>query len=151
MADDILVLAGEKLNSRLILGTGGAPTMRHAWRRSWPPPAPSCARCRCAGLDPNLTGSLHRRAARTASGCCPTRPAAARRGEAVLTAQLAREALATDWIKLEVVADERHPAARRVELLDAAERLVADGFQVFPTPTTIRCWPGGCSGSAAWR
>ena len=51
-------------------------------------------------------------------------------GEAVLTAKLAREALDTDWVKLEVVADDHTLLPDPVELLDAAERLVADGFVV---------------------
>src|SRR5213080_5353891 len=52
--------------------------------------------------------------------------------EAVLTAQLAREALETDWVKLEVIADERTLLPDPVELLDAAQSLVAQGFQVLP-------------------
>ncbi|GAB3869750.1 hypothetical protein GCM10029964_002650 [Kibdelosporangium lantanae] len=48
--------------------------------------------------------------------------------EAVLTAQLAREALGTDLIKVEVVADDRTLLPDPVELLDAVRRLVADGF-----------------------
>src|SRR6516225_11137196 len=52
--------------------------------------------------------------------------------EAVLTAQLAREALATDWVKLEVIADERTLLPEPVELLDAAEQLVGLGFTVLP-------------------
>jgi thiazole synthase len=51
--------------------------------------------------------------------------------EAVLTAKLAREALETDWIKLEVVADDQTLMPDAVELLDAAERLANDGFKVF--------------------
>jgi thiazole synthase len=50
--------------------------------------------------------------------------------EAVLTAQLAREALGTDWIKLEVVADDRTLLPDPVELLDAANTLVREGFTV---------------------
>ena len=53
-------------------------------------------------------------------------------GEAVLTARLAREALGTDWVKLEVIADERTLLPDPVELLDAAETLVDDGFTVLP-------------------
>ena len=53
-------------------------------------------------------------------------------GEAVLTARLAREALGTDWVKLEVVADERTLLPDPVELLTAAEQLVGDGFTVLP-------------------
>jgi thiazole synthase len=52
--------------------------------------------------------------------------------EAVMTARLAREALGTDWVKLEVVADDRTLLPDPVELLDAAEQLVDDGFVVLP-------------------
>jgi len=52
--------------------------------------------------------------------------------EAVRTAQIAREALETNWVKLEVVADERTLLPDPIELLDAAQTLVAQGFQVFP-------------------
>src|ERR1700744_2567580 len=52
--------------------------------------------------------------------------------DAVLTAQLAREALATEWIKLEVIADERTLLPDAVELVRAAEQLVDDGFVVLP-------------------
>jgi thiazole synthase len=48
----------------------------------------------------------------------------------VRTAQLGREALETDWVKLEVVADERTLLPDPVELLDATEQLVEDGFVV---------------------
>jgi thiazole synthase len=50
--------------------------------------------------------------------------------EAVRTAQLAREAFETDWVKLEVIADDRTLFPDPVELLDAAEQLVDDGFEV---------------------
>src|SRR5206468_7376012 len=53
-------------------------------------------------------------------------------GEAVLTAKLAREALGTDWVKLEVIADERTLLPDPIELLDAAEQLVDAGFTVLP-------------------
>ncbi|WP_433660209.1 thiazole synthase [Nocardia sp. CA-128927] len=55
--------------------------------------------------------------------------------EAVLTAQLAREALDTNWVKLEVVADERTLLPDPIELLTAAEQLVDDGFVVLPYTT----------------
>jgi thiazole synthase len=50
----------------------------------------------------------------------------------MLTARLAREALGTDWVKLEVVADDKTLLPDPVELLDAARKLVADGFTVLP-------------------
>ncbi|WP_254358190.1 thiazole synthase [Mycobacteroides abscessus] len=55
--------------------------------------------------------------------------------EAVMTARLAREALETDWIKLEVIADERTLLPDAVELVRAAEQLVDDGFVVLPYTT----------------
>ena len=50
----------------------------------------------------------------------------------MLTAQLAREALETDWIKLEVIGDEDTLFPDAVELLRAAEELVRDKFIVLP-------------------
>ena len=55
--------------------------------------------------------------------------------DAVRTAQLAREAFGTDWIKLEVIGDDRTLLPDAVELLDAAEQLVDDGFTVLPYTT----------------
>ena len=52
--------------------------------------------------------------------------------EALLVARLGREALGTDWVKLEVVADDHTLLPDPVELLDAARMLVADGFVVLP-------------------
>ena len=52
--------------------------------------------------------------------------------DAVITAQLAREAFETDWVKLEVIGDDRTLLPDPTELLEAAETLVADGFTVLP-------------------
>jgi thiazole synthase len=52
--------------------------------------------------------------------------------DAVRTARLAREAFETDWIKLEVIGDDRTLFPDAVELVDAAEQLVEDGFTVLP-------------------
>ena len=52
--------------------------------------------------------------------------------DAVLTAKLAREALETDWVKLEVIGDDRTLFPDVEQLLRAAEELVADGFVVLP-------------------
>jgi thiazole synthase len=53
----------------------------------------------------------------------------------VLTAKLAREAFATEWVKLEVIGDERTLLPDAVELVAAAEELVDDGFVVLPYTT----------------
>jgi thiazole synthase len=127
---DPLVLAGEKLGSRLILGTGGAPTMRIVEEIL---AASGTALCTVSmrRADPHLTGSLVDVVARYGVRLLPNTAGCRTAREAVLTAQLARDALETDWIKLEVVADEQTLLPDAVELLDAAEQLVGQGFQVF--------------------
>jgi thiazole synthase len=55
--------------------------------------------------------------------------------DAVATARLAREAFATDWIKLEVIGDDRTLLPDAVELIAAAEQLVDEGFVVLPYTT----------------
>ena len=65
-------------------------------------------------------------------GSCPTPPAATPRATPVLTAQLAREALETDWVKLEVIGDEETLFPDVEHLVKAAQELVADGFVVLP-------------------
>jgi thiazole synthase len=52
--------------------------------------------------------------------------------DAVRTARLAREAFETDWVKLEVIGDDRTLFPDAVELLEAAETLVDEGFTVLP-------------------
>ena len=74
--------------------------------------------------------------------------------DAVLTAQLAREAFATDWVKLEVIGDDRTLLPDPIELVDAAEQLVDDGFVVLPycgdDPVVARRLEQvGCSGGHA--
>jgi thiazole synthase len=131
MADDPFVIAGVELSSRLILGTGGAPSL-HIVDEALA--ASQAAMCTVAmrRVDPQTRGSildvLDRRGVRVlpnTAGCRTAR-------EAVQTAQLAREALETDWVKLEVIADERTLLPDPVELLDAAQSLVAQGFRVLP-------------------
>lgn len=52
--------------------------------------------------------------------------------DAVLTAQLAREALEINWVKLEVIGDDKTLLPDVVELLKAAAELVREGFVVLP-------------------
>lgn len=52
--------------------------------------------------------------------------------EAIFAARLAREALGTDWIKVEIHPDVRYLLPDPVETLEACETLVKDGFKVFP-------------------
>lgn len=52
--------------------------------------------------------------------------------EAVTTAHMAREVFATDWLKLEVIADDDTLQPHPLRTLEAAKRLIGDGFKVFP-------------------
>ena len=128
---DPFVIAGTEIASRLILGTGGAPSMQVIDETIV---ASGTAMCTVAmrRVDAGTSGSvidvLDRRGVRVLPNTAGCRTAF----EAVRTAQLAREALETDWVKLEVVADERTLLPEPIELLDAAEQLVGLGFTVLP-------------------
>jgi thiazole synthase len=131
VADDVFQIAGEELSSRLIIGTGGAPSLQVVDEVLV---ASGAAVCTVAmrRVDASIAGSIieviDKRGVRVLPNTAGCRTAA----EAVRTAALAREALETDWIKLEVIADERTLLPDPVELLDAAQQLVSAGFTVLP-------------------
>ncbi|HSY15412.1 MAG TPA: thiazole synthase [Jatrophihabitantaceae bacterium] len=129
--DDVLVIAGERLGSRLIMGTGGAPSMQVIEDAV---AASGTAMCTVAmrRVDASTAGSIVDVLDRHGVRILPNTAGCRTAHEAVLTAKLAREALGTNWIKLEVVADERTLLPDPIELLEAAESLVAQGFLVLP-------------------
>jgi thiazole synthase len=129
--DDPFSIAGVELPSRLILGTGGAPSL-HVIEQTLH--ASGTAMCTVAmrRVDPSAGGSIIDVIDRAGVRVLPNTAGCRTAREAVQTAQLAREALESDWVKLEVVADERTLLPDPVELLDAAQSLVAQGFQVLP-------------------
>jgi thiazole synthase len=129
--DEPLRIAGTELSSRLILGTGGVPSMRVL---DDVVAASGTAMCTVAmrRIDPSTSGSVIDVLDRHGVRILPNTAGCRTAFEAVRTGQLAREALQTDWIKLEVIADERTLLPDPVELLDAAHQLVALGFTVLP-------------------
>jgi thiazole synthase len=134
MADDPFVLAGETFTSRLIMGTGGATNFDHL-EQAMLASGTSLTTVALRRVDISSQGGLLGILRRHGIQVLPNTAGCFTAGEAVLTARLAREALDTSWVKLEVIADEHTLLPDPVELLDAAERLVADGFTVLPYTT----------------
>lgn len=124
-------LAGQTLRSRLIAGTGGYPNldlMERALRASGAEVATVALR----RVEPDARGSVLAAVERAGCRLLPNTAGCFTAREAVQTAQLAREAFATDWIKLEVIGDRDTLLPDPVGLLEAAEELVGDGFVVLP-------------------
>lgn len=135
---DTLKIAGRTLHSRLLLGTGGFPSLSllgEAIRASGSELVTVALRRVGVGGDPNLKGSLMDVLEQEGVELLPNTAGCFTARDAVLTAKLAREAFGTDWIKLEVIGDEDTLLPDAPELLKAAEQLVDDGFVVLPYTT----------------
>ena len=130
--DDPLVIAGTEFNSRLIMGTGGAPSL-DVLDRALAASGTELTTVAMRRVDPaSAGGSLLGVLASRGIQVLPNTAGCYTAAEAVRTAQLAAEALGTTWVKLEVIADERTLLPDPVELLDAAGQLVGLGFTVLP-------------------
>jgi len=128
---DPFTVAGTDVGSRLLLGTGGM-TSPESLSAALVASGTTLATVAVRRVDPatrhslvDLLDGLGIRILPNTAGCFTAT-------DAVLTARLAREAFATDWVKLEVIADDRTLLPDPVELLAAAEQLVDDGFVVLP-------------------
>jgi thiazole synthase len=124
-------IAGRSFTSRLILGTGGfrnLETMAAAARES----GAELATVAMRRVDPTARGSILEVLAGAGLEVLPNTAGCFTAREAVTTARLAREALGTDWVKLEVIGDDRTLLPDPAELLEAAETLVGDDFVVLP-------------------
>jgi thiazole synthase len=131
VAEDALAVAGRELRSRLIMGTGGfrsLETMGEAVRAS----GADLATLALRRVDPAARGSIVDVLESAGCALLPNTAGCYTARDAVTTAQLAREAFGTDWVKLEVIGDDKTLLPDPVELVDAAEQLVADGFVVLP-------------------
>jgi thiazole synthase len=133
-ATDPLRIAGRDFGSRLILGTGGFANhelLAQACRES----AAELCTVALRRLDPARRGSILDVLDAAGVEVLPNTAGCFTARDAVTTAHLAREAFATDWIKLEVIGDDRTLLPDAVELVAAAEELVDDGFVVLPYTT----------------
>ena len=128
---DTLVIAGREFHSRLIVGTGGAPSL-DGLGQLLVESATELTTVAMRRVDVGSAGSVLDVLREVGVQVLPNTAGCRTAAEAVLTAKLAREALQTDWVKVEVVADDRTLLPDGVELLDACERLVDDGFVVLP-------------------
>ncbi len=133
-AREELTIAGRTLRSRLLLGTGGFPSlaiMAEAIAAS----GSELVTVALRRVDPASRGSLIDVLAEAGVELLPNTAGCYTARDAVLTARLAREAFQTDWIKLEVIGDEDTLLPDAPELLRAAEELVDEGFVVLPYTT----------------
>lgn len=135
MAHDLLVIAGREFRSRLMVGTGKYPSMEVMQKAL---AASGAEVVTVAVRRVNLNGS-----GKTVldyidsdryfilpntAGCFTVE-------DAVRVARLAREAGLSNWVKLEVLADPETLLPDPVATIEAARRLVEDGFVVLPYTT----------------
>ncbi len=132
--NDPLTIAGRTLHSRLLLGTGGFPSLE-LLAESIRASGSELVTVALRRVDPAAKGSLLDVLEQEGVELLPNTAGCFTARDAVLTAKLAREAFATDWIKLEVIGDEDTLLPDAPELLKAAELLVDDGFVVLPYTT----------------
>ena len=156
MIGDPLVVYGERLRSRLLLGTA-----------QYPSPAILTAAL-TAGEVEIVTVSLRREAGNGRAGqsfwslirdlglrVLPNTAGCRTAKEAITTAQMARDVFGTSWIKLEVVGDDDTLQPDVFGLVEAAQVLTREGFQVFPYTTedlvvADRLVEAGCAVLMPW-
>lgn len=156
-ADDALVLYGQRLSGRLLLGTSRYPSpavLRAAVQRARPAMLTVALRRQAAaGADAaqafwQLLRELDVPLLPNTAGCHSVQ-------EAVTTAEMAREVFATDWIKLEVIGDDDTLQPDMPQTLSAAEQLLRAGFKVLPycTEDLLLCrrlLDAGCQALMPW-
>ncbi len=126
-----LAIAGTPLRSRLIMGTGGMSSTG-SLRKALVASGTAMATVAVRRVDPTTRHSLVDMMEELGIRVLPNTAGCFTASDAVLTAKLAREAFGTDWVKLEVIGDDRSLLPDTVELVAAAEVLVDDGFVVLP-------------------
>jgi len=128
---DLLRIGDREFTSRLVVGTGGFRSL-DVLGRAVAASGAEMATVALRRVDPAASGSLVEVLEQAGCFLLPNTAGCFTARDAVTTAQLAREAFETDWVKLEVIGDDRTLLPDPTELLDAAETLVGDGFTVLP-------------------
>jgi thiazole synthase len=126
---DDLVIDGRALGSRLVVGTGGIPSL-DVLDAVLEASGTALATVAVRRVDAEGRGGILDVLKARAVEVLPNTAGCFTAAEAVLTAKLAREAFGTPWVKLEVIGDEDTLLPDAVELLDAAGQLCDEGFVV---------------------
>jgi len=146
---DSFVIAGRSFTSRLFMGSGGYPNQQVLLDSlNAAAPAFVTVALRRISLEPYAESLVDLLDDFTllpnTAGCATVK-------DAVLTAQLGREALETNWVKLELIGDRETLYPDVEQLLRATEELVKDGFVVLPycTDDPVMCRKLADAGAAA--
>jgi thiazole synthase len=138
LSDDPLVIAGEVFGSRLLMGSGRfqSPSLLKATLETSGTEMVTVAirmtGADGSGPDAGILGSIDRQRYRL----LPNTAGATSVRQAVFMAELAREALSTNWVKLEVIGDERTLWPDVTGTVEATRILVREEFVVLPYTTT---------------
>ncbi len=126
-----LELGGRTWGSRLIVGSGGFRSLEQM-EQALIASGTEIVTVALRRVDPEGEGSVLELIDRLGLFALPNTAGCYTARDAVRTARLAREAFETEWIKLEVIGDDRTLFPDAVELVGAAETLVDEGFTVLP-------------------
>lgn len=157
VVDDALVLYGQTFQSRLLLGTARYPspaTLKAAVQRAQP--AMVTASLRRQGSNPAESGhSFWELLRELAVPVLPNTAGCHSVQEAITTSHMAREVFNTPWIKLELIGDDYTLQPDTLNLVQAAEQLIRDGFYVLPycTEDLVLCQrlvDVGCQAVMPW-
>lgn len=127
----MLTIANKQFDSHLVMGTGGASS-QDMLEQSLVASGTELTTVAMRRHSANSPGgeSIFELLQRLSIDVLPNTAGCRTARDAVTTAKLAREALGTNWVKVEVIADDRTLLPDVVELVDACEMLVAEGFVV---------------------
>lgn len=149
--DEPLEIAGRTFQSRLFLGTGKYPTMASmAESLSASGTEMVTVAIRYMDLDDPKGGDIVSHLERQRYHLLPNTAGAYTAQDAIRMAHLARAATGTNWIKLEVIGDQKTLLPDLQGTIEAARQLVKDGFVVLPytTPdlvTALKLEDAGCA------
>lgn len=149
--NDKLIIAGESFSSRLILGTGKYSSVEKMNESVTASGAEIVTIAMKRVESDDEANDLLKQINKTGVRLLPNTSGARNAEEAILAAQLSREAFQTNWIKLEIHPDPRHLLPDTFETIRATEELVKQGFVVLPyiTPDPVACRRLQESGAAA--